>query len=89
VIGAPPVFAGAPTATVAEAIPAETDVTVGALGATDGMAQFENVETSPEPAPLTAVTVNRYDVPLVRPVNEQVVADPVVQVRPPGSTVTT
>jgi len=36
------------------------------------------------PATFAAVTVNEYEVPLVRPVTAHVVAPPVLQVAPPG-----
>jgi len=60
---------------------------VGAPGTVEGMIAAEAVEADPVPAAFVAVTVNVYEVPLVRPVTVQLV-DAVVQVNEPGDDVT-
>ena len=63
------------------------DTPVGAPGTVEGMIAAEAVEADPVPAAFVAVTVNVYEVPLVRPVTVQLV-DAVVQVNEPGDDVT-
>jgi hypothetical protein len=57
------------------------------FGTPVGVTAFEGVEFSPQPAPLSALTVKVYAVPLARPVTVQVSAE-VRQVCPPGEEVT-
>jgi hypothetical protein len=56
---------------------------VGAPGTVRGVA-FRAFDAAPLPAALVALTVNEYEVPLVRVVTAQVVAPVVEHVRPPG-----
>jgi len=60
---------------------------VGAVGTVAGMADAEADEAGPVPAPLVAVTVNVYGVPLVSPVTVQPMVA-LVQTNPPGEEVT-
>src|SRR5665213_3155988 len=54
-----------------------------------GVTEFDDADAGPVPAPLVAVTVNRYEVPLVRPATITEVAEaPAATVAPPGETVT-
>jgi hypothetical protein len=46
---------------------------VGAVGTVDGVAEFERADAGPVPAGFAAVMVNRYAMPLVRPVTVHVV----------------
>jgi hypothetical protein len=64
---------------------AETEV--GAPGTVDGTAAAEASEAEPVPDTLVAVTVNEYEVPLVRPITVHEV-EAVVQVNRPGFEVT-
>ena len=64
---------------------AETEV--GAPGTVAGTTALEGTEATPVPAAFVAVTVNVYEVPLVRPVTVQLVVA-VVQVNEPGDEVT-
>ena len=60
---------------------------VGVPGVVAGVAGADPADAGPVPARLMAVTVNVYEVPLVRPVTMQLV--PLVeQVNPPGDDVT-
>src|SRR5665213_2435233 len=65
-------------------------VTGGGEGVDEaGVTEFDDADARPVPAPLVAVTVNRYEVPLVRPVTITEVAEaPAATVAPPGETVT-
>jgi hypothetical protein len=58
-------------ATVACALPAVAVPMVGAPGTPWGVTLFEGAEAAPVPTELVALTVNVYDVPLVRPVTVQ------------------
>ena len=66
---------------------AVADTEVGAPGAVAGTTAPEAVDGEPVPAAFVAVTVNVYEVPLVRPVTVQLVVA-VVQVNEPGDEVT-
>ena len=57
------------------------------FGGAVGVTAFDEVELAPQPAPLSALTVKVYVVPLVSPVTVQVSAE-VRHVRPPGDDVT-
>jgi hypothetical protein len=70
VIAAPPSEAGADHVTVADALPAVAETEVGAPGTVAGTTVFDDAEAGPGPAPLAAVTVNVYAVPLVRPLTD-------------------
>jgi hypothetical protein len=48
---------------------------IDGVGGAVGVTAFEGVELAPQPAPLSALTVKVYAVPLVRPVTVQVSAD--------------
>ena len=88
VIAEPPVETGAVHDTTDWALAfAVADTEVGAPGAVAGTTAPEAVDGEPVPAALVAVTVNVYEVPLVRPVTVQLV-DAVVQVNEPGEDVT-
>ena len=64
------------------------DTEVGAPGAVAGTAAADAVEAVEVPDPFVAVTVNVYEVPLVRPATVQVRAPVVVQVLASGVDVT-
>jgi len=66
VIADPPFEAGAVQLTVAWALPHVAVTLVGAPGTVAGVTAFE-VATGPVPTALVALTVNVYEVPLVRP----------------------
>jgi hypothetical protein len=53
----------------------------------DGVTAFDGLDAGPVPTAFVAVTVNVYDVPLVKPVTVWVVLDP-DDVNPPGLDVT-
>jgi hypothetical protein len=61
---------------------------VGAPGVVAGVTALEEPEAADVPAAFVAVTVNVYEVPLVRPVTTILVAPAVVAVAPPGLAVT-
>src|SRR5450631_3322474 len=84
----PPLLAGAAHDTTAEASPAVADTPVGAPGTALGVTAPLAGEAGEVPTPFVAVTVNVYEVPLVRPVTVAVVAPAVAAVRPPGLAVT-
>jgi hypothetical protein len=52
-------FDGAFTVTLTLPTPAEADLTWGAEGTVEGVTQAVYEETSPDPTPFTATTVNR------------------------------
>ena len=90
-IAAPPSETGAVHRTVACPDPGTAETPCGAdgtvavaLGVTHAVAD----DDADHPTLLCAVTVNRYSVPLTRPVTSHVVASVVVHVAPPGSAVT-
>jgi hypothetical protein len=85
VIGLPPVLAGAVHETTERRLPKELAVTeVGAPGTVAGTAEAEDVDGSEVPEAFVAVTLNVYEVPLVRPVTTQVVSPVVRHVLPSG-----
>jgi hypothetical protein len=87
-MAAPPFEAGAVHDTVDWVLAYDVAVTaVGAPGMVAGVAGAEGAEAALVPAPLVAVTVNVYGVPLVSPVTVQAV-EAVVQVKLPGEEVT-
>jgi hypothetical protein len=53
----------------------------------DGVTALDALDAGPVPAAFVAVTVNVYDVPLLKPVTVWVVLDP-ADVNPPGLDVT-
>src|SRR3954469_16089737 len=66
-------------------------VTTGAVTSLDvawGTTGFDVADATPVPALLVAVTLNRYWVPLVRPLTVQPAVASVVHVAPPGAAVT-
>ena len=63
------------------------DTPVGAPGTVDGVADDDATEAEPVPEAFVAVTVNVYEVPLVRPVTVQPVVA-VEHVKEPGDEVT-
>ena len=75
----------------AEALPRVPATDVGAPGIVAGITADEAVDAAPVPTEFVAVTVNVYDVPLVKPdtVQAAVIGLPVldVQVNPPGEDV--
>jgi hypothetical protein len=87
VIAAPP-LAGAVHDTNAEESNAPVATTaVGASGTVEGTIEEETAEAEPGPDTFVAVTMNEYEVPLVRPVTvHDVVA--VTHVNEPGIDVT-
>ena len=87
-MAAPPVDAGAVQDTLAVPLPALAVASFGAPGTVFGVTADEAPEAEPAPAALVAVTVNVYDVPLVRPVTVHEVAPVVVHVFEPGVEVT-
>jgi len=89
VIGEPPLLEGAAHVTVICAFPGATDVIVGAGGGPVGVTAVDAAEAGPVPAALVAVTVNVYEVPLLRPVTvADVGVTDAVAVAPPGDAVT-
>jgi hypothetical protein len=87
VIDAPP-FAGADHDTNAEESNAPVATTaVGASATVDGTIGEESAEAEPVPDIFVAVTVNEYEMPLVRPVTVQDVVA-VAQEKEPGVEVT-
>ncbi len=86
-IVAPPSDAGAVQSTDACAFPPIAVTSVGASGTVAGVTALDAVDEELVPDEFDAVTMNVYDVPLVRPVTSVDVAV-VVAVRPPGSEVT-
>ena len=67
-IAEPPLDAGAVNVTVACALPLVAVAPVGASGTVAGVTAFEGADGGPVPTAFVAVTVNVYDVPLVKPV---------------------
>jgi hypothetical protein len=67
----PPVDKGDAQLTIAEAVPAVAVTAVGAPGGPIGVTLLEGADDSPVPDALVAVTVNVYDVPLLRPLTVQ------------------
>ena len=53
-----------------------TDVTIGEPGTVEGVSDVERDEYEPVPEILMALTLNVYEVPLVRPVKRKVVPVP-------------
>jgi len=87
VIAEPPFEAGADQETTTEESPNTPDTPVGTPGTVAGTTAPEAVDAEPVPALFAAVTVNVYEVPLVRPLTAQlVVVD--VHVNEPGDDVT-
>ena len=87
-MAAPPLLTGAVQDTADWALALEVAVTpVGTLGVVAGMATAEADDGLPVPAELVAVTVNVYEVPLVRPDTVQLVVG-VLHVKAPGAEVT-
>ena len=85
----PPLSAGAVQVTEACALPAVAVPIVGAPGTVAGVTELLADDAAlVVPAPLVAVTVKVYAVPLVRPVTMQLVAPVVVHCLPPGEDVT-
>ena len=82
-IGLPPVEAGADHASVTWVFPGVAVLRVGAPGTVRGVAE-RPFEAAPCPATFVALTVNEYEVPLVRPETVQPSAPLVEQVAPPG-----
>jgi len=68
VIADPPLDAGAVKVTVACALPAVAITPVGASGTVQGVTALDAPDAAPVPMLFVAVTVNVYDVPLVKPV---------------------
>ena len=68
-------------------VSAVADTPEGAPGTADGTTAEDGAEAALVPFAFVAVTVNVYEVPLVRPVTVQLVVA-VVQVNPPGEEVT-
>ena len=86
-IAAPPSEAGAVQLTVACALPPIPVTPVGAPGSVAGVTALDTDEVELVPAEFVATTVNVYEVPLVSPVTDVLVAV-VVAVSPPGFDVT-
>ncbi len=86
----PPSEPGAVQVTVAVASPATAATPVGAPGTVAGVTGFEGAEGVPVPTAVVALTVNVYEVPLVRPVTVATVVVPlgVTAKNPPGLEVT-
>jgi len=86
----PPLDDGGVHETVAWALPEVAVTLVGGPATAAGVTALDGVEAGPGPTALAAVTVNVYDVPLVRPATVAVVCEPAtVTVAPPGLAVTT
>ena len=87
-IAAPPVFDGAVQDTTDWAFAAPVaETAVGAPGTVEGTTEADAEEAEPVPDTFVAVTVNEYDVPLVRPETVHEV-DAVVQENEPTVEVT-
>ena len=89
--GEPPLDAGGLQDTDACESPAVATTLVGAPGTVagaDGVTAFDAPDAGPVPTAFAAVTVNVYDVPLVRPATVAEVAPVVVAEAPPGDAVT-
>ena len=85
----PPFDEGALHVMVADVADATTaPVMTGVVGTPAGMMELDAGEAALVPTTLVAVTVNVYDVPVVRPVTVQVIEPVVVHVSPPGLDVT-
>ena len=87
-IARPPFEAGADQLTRADPSAGVATAPVGAPGTVAGITGAEAAEAGPVPTTFAAVTLNVYDVPLVRPLTVQLRAPPVVQVFAPGAEVT-
>ena len=87
-IAAPPLEAGAVQDTIDSPLAFDVpDTDVGTPGTLDGTTAVDTEEAEPVPDTFVAVTVNEYEVPLVRPVTvHDVVA--VAHVNEPGIDVT-
>src|SRR4029079_16799009 len=83
VIALPPLEAGAAHDRLTWVLPAVAVFSVGAPGTVRGVAD-STLDAGPVQTALVAVTLNEYEVPLVRPVMAHVVAPLVAQVAPPG-----
>ena len=87
-IDAPPLLDGAVQDTTDWAFAAPVaDTAIGTPGTVEGTTEAEASEAEPVPDTLVAVTVNEYEVPLVRPITVHEV-EAVVQVNRPGFEVT-
>jgi len=87
VIALPPFDDGAVQETTTEESPNTPDTPVGAPGTVAGTTAPEAVDAEPVPALFVAVTVNVYEVPLVRPLTVQLVVS-VAHANEPGDDVT-
>jgi len=88
VIAEPPLLAGVVQVTTAEALPGVADTAVGAPGTVLGVIAALGDDAGETPTLLVAVTVNVYEVPLVKPLTVTLVPMIVVAVAPPGDAVT-
>ena len=84
VIALPPSEVGANQDTGADALAGVAVTLVGAPGNVAGVTEFDGLDGEPVPSPLVAVTVNVYEVPLVRPGTVQLSAPLVVHILLPG-----
>ena len=83
----PPVLEGAVQETTTCVLPNTPETPVGEPGTIAGTTAPDTLDDAPVPTTFVAVTVNMYDVPLVRPVTvHEIVA--VVHVNEPGEDVT-
>ena len=87
-IARPPFEAGADQLTTADPSAGVATTPVGAPGTVAGMTAADGAEAGPVPTEFVAVTLNVYDVPLVRPLTVQLRVPAVVQVFAPGVEVT-
>jgi hypothetical protein len=83
----PPFDDGAVQETTTEESPNTPDTPVGTPGTVAGTTDADALDAEPVPALFVAVTVNVYEVPLVRPLTVQLVIV-VVHVNQPGDDVT-
>ena len=83
---APPLFVGGVNVMVACALLDVADGDVGASGTVAGVTGLDEMDDTPVPAALVAVTVNVYEVPFVSPV--MVIGEDVPVPTPPGLPVT-
>jgi len=68
VIAAPPVAGAVHDTSTEESNAPVATTAIGASGTVDGTTAADTVEAEPVPDTFVAVTVNEYEVPLVRPV---------------------
>jgi hypothetical protein len=87
VIAEPPVLDGADHETTTDESPKTPDTPVGAPGTVAGTTAPDAEDAEPVPALFVAVTVNVYEVPLVRLLTVQLVVA-VAHVNEPGDDVT-